>query len=185
MIDPEILALFTREVLCEQIYRNKERWNTAHPCRALELREISPEEITTAADVLLSSEPKVLARIRVMDRSFAASALDFILRRKEERALRAAVDITAHYLIHVTFDEDAAATIAPGAYFIREDEVAWYPSTMANEEPSMRMRFVRSLDEATRYTDAALAIKKIRGLLPVKAYLLKMETKIANIERVT
>jgi len=60
-------ALLMREVVCEQIYRSRSKWNESHPNRALGVRSIHPDAIADAADMRLmlvpSAEIKALAAL--------------------------------------------------------------------------------------------------------------------------
>ncbi len=44
-VSAEAVALLTRELICEQIYRQREKWDVAHPNNALMTRDIKVEEI--------------------------------------------------------------------------------------------------------------------------------------------
>ncbi len=41
----EAVALLMREVVCEQVFRNRANWNPEHPNRALAIRDIDPGEL--------------------------------------------------------------------------------------------------------------------------------------------
>src|SRR5262249_1854676 len=69
----EAVALIMREVICEQIYREREHWNPHHPNRSLGIRSITPEEILPyARNVYLKLDKEQL-------RAQASEILDLII----------------------------------------------------------------------------------------------------------
>lgn len=71
-------ALLMRELVCEQVYRGRARWDAEHPCRALGLRDITPEEVLPFAKV------GMLTWTNEERRKNAAFVLDSIVEAREK-----------------------------------------------------------------------------------------------------
>lgn len=78
-VSADAIVLLTREVLCEQIYRQRDKWDPAHPNNSLSVRDIAPEEIVPHVHEGVLDMNKSELRTHaaeVLDRILAARTLD-------------------------------------------------------------------------------------------------------------
>lgn len=78
-VSAEAVALLTRELICEQIYRQREKWDAAHPNNALMTRDIKVEEIVEYVHegILEMNKHELRAHAAaVLDRILAARTFD-------------------------------------------------------------------------------------------------------------
>jgi hypothetical protein len=68
-------ALLMRELICEKIYRERDKWTAVHPCRALGVRTL-PFDVSDyiTNDLLTLDAPRL--------RAYAAEVLDLLEKRR-------------------------------------------------------------------------------------------------------
>jgi len=76
--------VITREVICEQIYRQRSNWNADHPNRALQIREIPLDRLFIAMlRVSVKKQPDEMSKEEL--RAYAALLLDEVERPPVQR----------------------------------------------------------------------------------------------------
>lgn len=72
----EAVAMMMRELICEQVYRERANWNTEHPNKALGVRTITPEEVISV------TKDQYLKYNKDEWKSLASAVLDKLIARR-------------------------------------------------------------------------------------------------------